>query len=136
MDAKSFLQEVASRFGCDEERADAVTWVVLGLLRERLTPKEAGDVDAQLPAGLRRMWEDGERSDRPVRRTHAPELLAEVRSRLALPTENEARRAVEAVFRALQRLLGSPTGTEGEAWDVFSQLPKDLKAIWLSAART
>jgi hypothetical protein len=39
-----------------------------------------------------------------------------------------------AVFKVLQVLLQSPTGQEGEAWDVFSQLPKDLKRMWLAAA--
>ena len=34
----------------------------------------------------------------------------------------------------LQRALGSPTGREGEAWDVLSQLPKDLKGLWLDAS--
>jgi hypothetical protein len=42
---------------------------------------------------------------------------------------------VHAVFGTLQRLLGSPSGTEGEAWDVFSVLPGDLKRIWLDSAR-
>jgi hypothetical protein len=37
------------------------------------------------------------------------------------------------VFATLQDLLGSPSGTEGEAWDVMSQLPKDLKKVWLHA---
>ena len=36
-----------------------------------------------------------------------------------------------AVFATLQELLGSPTGMEGEAWDLMSQLPKDLKKLWL-----
>jgi hypothetical protein len=39
-----------------------------------------------------------------------------------------------AVFKALQMSLRSPTGQEGEAWDVLSQLPKDLKKIWIAAA--
>ena len=47
----------------------------------------------------------------------------------------EAERAVSAVFAALQRLLGSPSGQEGEAWDVMSQLPKDLKKLWMEAGR-
>jgi hypothetical protein len=51
-----------------------------------------------------------------------------------LPDDGEAERAVKAVFGTLQRLLGSPTGKEGEAWDVFSVLPKDLKMLWLSSA--
>lgn len=51
-----------------------------------------------------------------------------------LPDDAEAERAVRAVFGALQHSLGSPTGREGEAWDIFSQLPKDLKTLWLDAA--
>ena len=35
--------------------------------------------------------------------------------------------SLTAVFKALQILMNSPTGPEGEAWDIFSQLPKDLK---------
>ncbi len=30
--------------------------------------------------------------------------------------------------------LKSPTGQEGEAWKLFSQLPKDLKHLWTAAA--
>jgi hypothetical protein len=38
------------------------------------------------------------------------------------------------VFKGLQRVLGSATGKEGEAWDILSQLPKDLKQLWLEAS--
>jgi hypothetical protein len=34
----------------------------------------------------------------------------------------------------LQKALGSLTGKEGEAWDIYSQLPKGLKNLWLSSA--
>ena len=135
MDARLFFRKVAQRFACDEERADAVTFAVFQELRDRLTPAEAADVAAQLPSGLRRLWEANERPERAVRRTHAAEFLGLVRRRLDLPSENEAQRAVEAVFRELQLLLGSPTGQEGEAWDIFSQLPKDLKKLWVEAGR-
>ena len=135
MDARLFFRRVARHFACDEQRADAVTFAVFQELRDRLTPAEAADVAAQLPPPLRRLWEENERADRTVRRTHAREFLGLVRRRLDLPSENEALRAVEAVFRELQILLGSPTGQEGEAWDVLSQLPKDLKKIWIDAAR-
>ncbi len=57
-----------------------------------------------------------------------------MRQRAVLPDDAEAERAVKAVFAALQRLLGSRTGLEGEAWDIFSQLPKDLKQLWVEAA--
>ncbi len=52
-----------------------------------------------------------------------------------LTDDEEAERAVSAIFAALQKLLGSPTGQEGEAWDVMSQLPKDLKKLWADAQR-
>ena len=40
---------------------------------------------------------------------------------------------IAVVFATLQELLGSPTDIEGEAWDVMSQLPRDLKKLWLGA---
>ncbi len=51
----------------------------------------------------------------------------------AWPMLDDAERGVRAVFATLQEALGSPSGIEGEAWDIFSQLPKDLKKMWLSA---
>jgi uncharacterized protein (DUF2267 family) len=64
---------------------------------------------------------------------HEEEFVGRVRLLAGLPDRQEAERAVRAVFAALQRLLGSPSGLEGEAWDVFSVLPKDLKKFWVSA---
>lgn len=133
MDDKSFMREVAERLKCDAQRADAVTFAVFQELRDRLTPKEAQDVAAQLPTALKRMWEEGERPDRRPERIHRDEFVGRIRRRLVLPDDAEAERAVRAVFAALQALLGSPTGREGEAWDIYSQLPKDLKLLWLDA---
>lgn len=133
MDDKSFMREVAERLKCDERRADAITFAVFQELRERITPKEAHDVAAQLPTALRRLWETGERPDRKPERIHRAEFVGRVRQRTVLPDDVEAERAVRAVFAALQSLLGSPTGREGEAWDIYSQLPKDLKVLWLDA---
>lgn len=133
MDDKSFMREVAERLKCDERRADAITFAVFQELRERITPKEAHDVAAQLPTALKRLWETGERPDRKPERIHRAEFVGRVRQRTVLPDDVEAERAVRAVFAALQSLLGSPTGREGEAWDIYSQLPKDLKVLWLDA---
>lgn len=133
MEKHAFVREVANRLGCDERRADGVAFTVFQELRVRLTPKEAADVAAQLATPLRRMWLEGESPDRSVARTHRAEFLGNVRSRAALADDAEAERAVRAVFAVLQNVLGSPRGIEGEAWDVFSQLPKDLKQLWLTA---
>ena len=139
MTERHFVQEVAGTLQCDPRRAESVIFAVFQELRHRLTASEAADVASQLPTGLKRLW-NGERasvgaSNRPVEKIHRAELIGRVRQRAVLPDDDEAERGVRAVFRALQRLLGSPRGREGEAWDVFSQLPKDLKQLWLDAAR-
>ena len=134
MNEHAFFRDVAGVLRCDERRAESVTFVVFQELRQRITPKEVADVAAQMPMGLKRLWLANETPGRPVTRTHLADFLGRVRQHAALLDDGEAERAVRAVFGALQRLLGSPTGIEGEAWDVFSQLPKDLKALWLESA--
>ena len=69
-----------------------------------------------------------------MRRVHKEEFLGRVRRRAGLADDVEAERAVRAVFKGLQRGRRNPTGKEGEAWDIFSQLPKDLKRLWLEAS--
>ncbi len=133
MQKKLFVETVARRLKCDEQRAEGVTFAVFQSLRDRLTPKEAADVAAQLPAGLRALWTDNERVDRRVEKMHRSEFLGRIRQWAGLPDEEEAERSAKAVFAALQTLLGSPTGQEGEAWDIYSQLPKDLKRLWVEA---
>jgi uncharacterized protein (DUF2267 family) len=133
MNEKEFINRVAHRAGTDVESAGAITYAVFQELRERITPTEAFHVASQLPADLQVLWLENERIDRGVRRTHGTEFVARVRYYASLEDFAQAERGVRAVFATLQDALGSPTGAEGEAWDVFSQLPKDLKKIWLSA---
>ena len=135
MNERSFLREVAQALRCDERRAESIVFVVFQELRLRITAKESADVAAQLPNRLKKLWLENESRDRPVQRTHLVDFLGHVRQRGALPDDHEAERGIRAVFGALQLLLGSPTGIEGEAWDIFSQLPKDLKVLWLNSAR-
>ena len=134
-----FVQEVAEALRCDRQRAASVIFAVFQELRHRLTDGEAADVASQLPTSLKRLWsgepDAREPFDRPVEKTHRAEFIGHVRQRAVLLDDDEAEGVVRVVFRALQRLLGSPKGREGEAWDIFSQLPKDLKQLWLDAAR-
>ena len=135
-----FVQEVAEALRCDRQRAASVIFAVFQELRHRLTEGEAADVASQLPTSLKRLWSGEpvnarEPFDRPVEKTHRAEFIGHVRQRAVLLDDDEAEGVVRVVFRALQRLLGSPKGREGEAWDIFSQLPKDLKQLWLDAAR-
>ena len=134
MDDLAFIGEVAGRLGCDRHHAENIIYAVFRELRDRLTPREAADVAAQLPSALKHFWREQERSDRQVERTHVSDFVARIREWAALADDDEADRAVRVVFRELQKLLGSSTGMEGEAWDVFSQLPKDLKKLWVASA--
>jgi uncharacterized protein (DUF2267 family) len=134
VETREFVQEVARRLGADERRTEGVVFTVFHTLQDRLPEKEARDVEAQLPTGLKRLWRSEDRAGRPVEKLHEADFLGRVRYRAALPDDAEAKRAVQAVFATLQRALGSPSGQEGEAWDVFSVLPKDLKHLWLEAA--
>jgi uncharacterized protein (DUF2267 family) len=52
---------------------------------------------------------------------------------VGLEDEMQAQDAVVCVFDVLQEALGSTTGREGEARHMFSQLPTDLKQLWLAA---
>ena len=134
MDDLTFIGEVAGQLGCDRRQAENIIYAVFRELRDRLTPGEAADVAAQLPSALKHFWQEQERADRQVERTHVADFVARIRAWAALADDDEADRAVRVVFRELQKLLGSSTGMEGEAWDVFSQLPKDLKKLWLACA--
>jgi uncharacterized protein (DUF2267 family) len=135
MDRKTFMHDICQRMACDPDRAEAITLIVFQELRGRITVKEAADVAAQMPHALRELWLDGEESGRHVDRVHRAEFVGRVRKRSFLPDDAEAERAIKAVFRTLQQALGSPHGTEGEAWHIFSQLPRDLKSLWVESGQ-
>jgi len=135
MKDKAFVQEVADRFGCDEHRAETLIFVVFQELRDRLTPEEAADVAAQLPTSLKMLWLSFDYPGRKVARLHEFQFLEEVRRMVGLNDQLKAEEAVICVFSVLQEALGSPSGREGEARHVFSQLPSDLKELWLTAAQ-
>jgi uncharacterized protein (DUF2267 family) len=134
MDERTFMNGIATALGCDRRRAESIGFAVLTELRDRLTVEERHDVEAQLPTPLKRLWRAGDVGRWPTG-IHRDEFVGRVRHRAVLPDDVEAERAVRAVFASLQRALGSPTGREGEAWDIWSQLPKDMKQLWLDAGR-
>ncbi len=133
MDENQFLNEVETRSGLDRERAYKVMLAALQELHDRLSPKEADDLGAQLPSEIKAMWFGLNAPGREVRRTHKKDFVRHI-AEAAEISEVDASRALMAVFKALQIALASPSGREGEAWDVFSQLPKDLKQVWMAAA--
>ncbi len=133
MHDRVFVGEVADRFGCDERRAEMLIFAVFQELRDRLTSQEAADVEPQLPASLKMLWSSFDYPGRNVRRVHEYQFLHEVGQMIGLADLDRAEDAVLAVFGVLQLALGSVSGREGEARHVFSQLPTDLKELWLRA---
>ena len=129
-----FVREVADRTYGDERRAETLIFAIFQELRDRLTPGEADNVAAQLPSSLKMLWKSFDRPDRKVRRVHEGQFLREVARMAGLEDSVEAEAAVTAVFAVLQQALSSPTGTTGVAGHIFSQLPADLKQLWLSAS--
>jgi uncharacterized protein (DUF2267 family) len=135
MNELSFVRQVADRTYGDERRAETLIFAVFQELRDRLTPREAADVAAQLPSSLKMLWMSFDRPERKVRRVHEGQFLREVAQMAGLENTREAQAAVTAVFAVLQEALSSPTGTKGVAGHVLSQLPADLKQLWLGAGR-
>ncbi len=134
MEEEQFIHIVAEQLKVDHDSAEKIIAAVFRELHDRLTPKEDADVEAQMPGKLRSLWASFEAPGREVKRIHKTEFVRTM-AELAGISEIEAPRAVRVVFGALQATLKSPTGQEGEAWDIFSQLPKDLKRVWLDAAK-
>ena len=134
MKDRVFVHDVAERFGCDDRRAEILIFAVFQELRDRLTPEEAPDVAAQLPASLKALWSSFDYPGRGVRRVHEYQFLEEVRRMAGLEDEIQAEEAVVCVFGVLQEALGSPSGRTGEARHVVSQVPNDLRRLWLTAA--
>lgn len=133
MDENKFLHEIETRAELTRVQAFEVAIAVLQELHDRLSPKEADHLAAQLPKEFKSRWHAFDAPGREVRRTHKKDFMHHVVETAEI-THSQAGKALMATFKALQMLLGSPTGREGEAWNVLSQLPKDLKLTWLDAA--
>ncbi|MBI1847849.1 MAG: DUF2267 domain-containing protein [Candidatus Rokubacteria bacterium] len=123
-----FYRRVVVETGRDVGDGRRATAAVLCALRDRLTPEEAEQAAAQLPAELKAVWRTGERRDRRPAKMRRDAFLERVRTEAQLETPRQARAATVAVFAALKDQLST-----GEADDILAQLPKDLKDVWRAA---
>ena len=129
MDTNAFYRVVTRTLGIESRtKAETATAAVLHALRDRLTPEEAVHARAQLPAALKRVWDEGDDVDRRPLRMDLAEFHARVMREAGLASTREARWATLGVFAALKEQL-----TPGEAEDVMAQLPKELKEAWAEA---
>lgn len=116
----------------DVEDAEHVVTAVFQALRDRLTPNEAEDVEAQLPTSWKELWESGAWWEKVSSRLRGLNKLdrEEFLRRVQMHIRNEvaAEDAVRTIFRALKEQISA-----GEADDVSSQLPEDLRHLWRAA---
>ena len=129
MSTLAFYRRVLDETGhTDREAVKRGTAAVLHALRDRLLPSEARQAAAQLPRGLKDVWNAGEARDREPVKMHRKAFYERVRREAGLKNVREARFLTIGVFAALKEQLSA-----GEADDVVAQLPKDLKEIWEDA---
>lgn len=129
MSTLAFYRRVLDETGNpDREAVKRGTAAVLHALRDRLMPSEARQAAAQLPRGLKDVWNAGEARDRKPVKMHRKEFYERVRREAGLKNVREARFLTIGVFAALKAQLSA-----GEADDVVAQLPKDLKEVWEDA---
>jgi uncharacterized protein (DUF2267 family) len=128
MSAAPFYRRVVEETGLPLEAAKRATPAVLHALRDRLTPREADQLAAQLPREIRAAWNTGNVAGRRPVKIRRPAFYARVRVTAGLASTREARALTVAVFAALKAQV-SP----GEGEDVRAQLPKDLKTLWEDA---
>lgn len=129
MTTQTFYRHVLVETGRPSlEDAKRVTAAVFHALRDRLTADEADQAAAQLPRPLKILWWAGEAEGRRPVKMHRKAFNARVKREAGLASEREARQVIHAVFGALKEQI-SP----GEAEDILTQLPKDLKLVWEDA---
>jgi uncharacterized protein (DUF2267 family) len=74
------------------------------------------------------MWMTDDRRDRKPLKLHRREFYDRVKRQADLATVRKAELVTDAVFAALKEQL-----SKGEADDILTQLPRDLKAVWVHA---
>ncbi|MHB9132369.1 MAG: DUF2267 domain-containing protein [Armatimonadota bacterium] len=133
MTKKELLMRVMMLPGVtSQESAEEVVSAVFRTLRDRLTPDEADDVWAQLPTAWKELWESGgwlrnvTARMRGMNKLDRDEFVEYVST--IIPETIPAEEAVQVVFHALKEQISA-----GEAEDVSSQLPKDLRTMWKAA---
>ncbi|MBX5482242.1 MAG: DUF2267 domain-containing protein [Myxococcaceae bacterium] len=126
-----FVRDLVSTgaFGSVEEAVRAAG-VVLTLLEQRLTGEEARDLNAQLPIKLQEIISEARKplQGRSVAKIHRDEFVSAVAGALGVD-EQRAETMIRNVFLTVRAHI-----SEGEAKDVASQLPLDLKPMWSEPA--
>jgi|GEM_PF-679146 len=133
MDAEEFLKRVSVRAGIhNRDQTRAATRAVFQTLRARILHEMGDNVVAQLPGGLKELWESGlishaARSVIGFERMDLEEFIERIQNDPALRNIANARDVTCAVFTTLREQI-----TPGAAQKLASELPEDIRAFWQS----
>lgn len=137
MDKREFLLHVREKAELkNTEEAERASKAVMHALKERITPEEAHNLESQFTFGERELWENGEikrkilerlsLKKRGVHKMHKDEFLRKVQDKTK--GVQDAEKTSKAVFSTIKEQV-----SRGEADDVASQLPEDLRDLWIKA---
>lgn len=122
---RAFLEKLHALSDLHGEQLEAAAASVLCGLEQRLTADERFDLEAQLPSKLRGLLQRCDRHAASApRRFGLSELYDKVSTDMGV-SRDEAVTIVRAVILAVKYQI-----SQGEAEDVASQLPGDMKQIW------
>ncbi|MBZ4421148.1 DUF2267 domain-containing protein [Myxococcus sp. RHSTA-1-4] len=122
---KAFLDHLCERGGMSPHVAEQAAVSVLCALEQRIFSEEAADLEAQLPRKLTELLHRCERHEEELPgKFGREELLKRVGEDLSL-NPDAVEPVVRAVLDSIRHLI-----SEGEAEDVMSQLPSDLRDLW------
>lgn len=124
---KDFLEDLMNIGNLDADEAEAAAVSVVCALEQRIHAQEAKDLNAQLPLKLAELLYRCERHAGKPLRFDLNGLYDMVAEDLQVDRES-AVPLVHFVFCALRGRV-----SEGEAADVASQLPEDIKDLWWGA---
>jgi uncharacterized protein (DUF2267 family) len=122
---REYLNDLEAELGTEDA---AATWRglrgYLQILRDRLTMDEAAHLAAQLPHLLRGVYYEGfDPGHQPARIRDRDVFLTRLAERAELDDVVQAALLAESATRVLARHIA-----RGELDDVFSQLPKEIRA--------
>lgn len=122
---KAFLNHLCERGGMSPAVAEKAAVSVLCAVEQRIYHDEAADLEAQLPRKLTALLHRCEKHEEELPDKFGREhLLKRVGEDLSLNPD-----AVEPVVRAVLDAIRHQI-SEGEAEDVMSQLPQDIRDLW------
>ena len=122
-----WLEEIMVEMGWqDQQKAYVALRATLHALRDRLPPKNAINLSAQLPMLVRGFYfENWHIEDKPLKYRHKDEFIQLISKEAPAVDKDEIERVVTAVFHRLGVEL-SP----GEAEKVRKMLPEELRELW------